>query len=106
MFADGEFLMQFPCFIVKRTDGKLFGYQCGNINGLPIYTDRVTADAVITSATGLSLREFATSPDLLAYLRSLTSGIDHVVLDPMDGKLAGFVRLNVFIDTLAAAERP
>jgi hypothetical protein len=105
MFADGEFLMQFPCFIVKRADDKLFGYQSGNINGLPIYTDRAAADEVVASTKGLTLREFATSAALLAYLRSLTGGINHVVLDPMDGNLAGFVRLKVFIDTLAAAER-
>jgi hypothetical protein len=53
----------------------------------------------------LKIHAFATSTDLLAYLRSVIGGISHVVLDPMDGKQAGFVKLQVFIDTLAAAEQ-
>jgi hypothetical protein len=88
---------------LKRTDGKLFGYQSGNVNGLPIYTNRAAADEAIAPSKGLTLREFATSVDLLAYLRSLTGGISHVVLDPLDGKLVGVARLKVFIETLAAA---
>ena len=103
MSADGDFFFQFPAYIVKRTDGKVFGYVSGEINGLPIYTDRESAIRAIGSTLGLQPFEYATSADLLAYLRSLSGGIDHVVLDPMDAKRAGIVKLKVFIDTLAAA---
>jgi hypothetical protein len=105
MLSDGEFLLCFPCFIVKRADGKLFGYQSDAIRGLPLYTDRAAAEEVIEAGKDLKIHAFATSADLLAYLRSLPGGISHVVLDPMDGKQAGFVKLQVFIDTLAAAEQ-
>ena len=104
MLPDGEFLFQFPCFIVKRADGKVFGYQSGAISGLPIYTDRAAAAEAIGSGAGLALQEFANKDELLDYLRGLTGGINNVVLDPMDGKLAGFVQLSVFIQTLNAAE--
>ncbi|HEY2882035.1 MAG TPA: hypothetical protein VGJ15_06365 [Pirellulales bacterium] len=82
----------------------MFGYQADEVNGLPIYTDEYAASEVVESSKYLKLQTFATSAELLAYLRGLTGDINHVVLDPMDGKQAAFVRLNVFIDTLAAAE--
>ena len=101
--ADGDFLFQFPAYIVQRIDGKVFGYISGNVNGLPIYTDRASAIRAIGSTPRLSPFEYATSADLLEYLRSLPVAISHVVLDPMDAKRAGLVKLKVFIDTLAAA---
>ena len=93
-----------PCFIVKRANANVFGYQSGNINGLPIYTDQAEAAEVIGSAEGLVLQAFASKDELVADLRGLSEGIHHVVLDPMDDKLAGFVLLSVFIQTLDAAE--
>jgi hypothetical protein len=104
MLTDGEFLLCFPCYIIKRTDDKVFGYQSGGIHGLPIFTVREAATEAIGVTPGLLLHEFPTSAELLAYLRGLTGDINHVVLDPLDGKQAGFVRLPVFIQALAAAE--
>jgi hypothetical protein len=102
--TDGDFLLYFPCYVVNRNDGKVFGYQSGNVNGLPIFTDKAAAFEAIGTTPGLAMREFITSSELLTYLRSLTGGINHIVLDPLDGKQAGFVKLAVFIDALAAAE--
>ena len=61
MSADGDFFFQFPAYTVKRTDGKVFGYVSGDINGLPIYTDRESAIRAVGSTPGLQPFEYATS---------------------------------------------
>jgi hypothetical protein len=102
--TEGEFLFCFPAYIIKRSDGKVFGYQSGAVNGLPIYTDIEAATEVVEKGKDLKFLAFAGKAELLVYLRGLTGNVNHVVLDPMDGKLAGFVPLDVFIKTLDAAE--
>jgi len=103
MFSDGDYLFQFPSYIVKDRDGKVFGYKSGDIHGLPIYPDRESAIRAIGSKRGLVPIEYETSAELVAYLRSLPSHINHIGLDPIAAKRAGIVKVNVFIDTLAAA---
>jgi hypothetical protein len=85
----------------------LFHSLAGQLHFVPLRstaTDQAAAAEVIGSAAGLVMPASTCKDEPVAYLHGLTGGINHVVLDPLDGKRAGFVRLRVFIQTLDAAQ--
>ncbi len=98
----GDFLVFFPVFVIKLTDGKVQGQSYGEINALSLFTDEAAAAEFMEP--GLTLRQFPNERKLLEYLRGLTGNITHVVVDPMKGKLAGFVALERFIEIVAAGK--
>jgi hypothetical protein len=98
-----KLLLPYPVFVVKETATHAMGIVQGDVVGLAMFSDFDTACEFVEP--GMWLQRFDTATELLVYLRGLTGDYNHVVLDhPIDGKISRFVKLDVFIEKVAAAE--
>jgi hypothetical protein len=91
----------YPVYVAKQSVAQPKAFVQGNVAALALFSD---FDAACDFAEpGMWLQRFDTPTELVTFLRGLTGDHTHVVLDPMDGKRAGFVKLVVFIENLAAS---
>lgn len=93
----------YPVYVVKQSVAQAKAFVQGYVAGLALFSD--FGAACDFAEPGLWLQRFDTPTELLTYLRGLTGDHIHLVLDPIDGKHARFVKLAVFIEDLAAREQ-
>lgn len=93
----------YPVYVAKQSVAQAKAVVQGDVAALALFSD--FGAACDFAEPTMWLQRFDTPTELLTFLRGLTGDHTHVVLDPMDGKLAGSVKLAVFIENLAASEQ-